>query len=75
MIDIEVYPNPTTHGQVTISTEEFIESVQVLDLLGRTCPTNFDGVDTLDLSSLTPGKYILQIQTSKGETSQMLVIM
>ena len=75
MIDIEVYPNPTTHGQVTISTEEFIESVQVLDLLGRTCPTNFDGVDTLDLNSLTPGKYILQIQTSKGETSQMLVIM
>ena len=62
---IKVYPNPTT-GAVTILGEDIAE-VQVYNMLGQTVAT-FGRSNTLDLSDLPKGIYLLRLTGENGAT-------
>jgi len=68
-----VYPNPAKN-QLTIDGGELkVESINILDITGKTINTVVSTNNTIDVSSLSQGMYFLQIQTDKGiATSKFL---
>lgn len=68
--DIKIYPNPT-NGKVTIVADKVL-NVDVLDIVGRKV-TTFDNTDTIDISMLSEGSYILRITTSHGVAVRKIV--
>lgn len=71
-LNITLYPNPTK-GLVKINTEEIISSIDVYDIIGRKqlSKTTLQS-NTLDLSALAEGQYILKITC--GEATQTAII-
>jgi hypothetical protein len=60
---ISIYPNPTAQ-QVTLSSSEIIDCIEVLDVYGRTILTISEIKATeynLDFSAYSNGKYILKV--------------
>ena len=71
--ELNVYPNPTT-GLVTLDTKgKFVQSIDVLDLLGKTLMLLETKTNTVDISSLPAGTYIMNITTDDGKLSQRIV--
>ncbi|MCC6817755.1 MAG: T9SS type A sorting domain-containing protein, partial [Bacteroidia bacterium] len=62
---VSVYPNPS-NSQMTIETHYNIISVAILDAMGRTIYVNFNESNTIDISNLSKGVYLLQIETDEG---------
>lgn len=73
VVDVKVYPNPTT-GLVNISTNENINSIAVHDLLGRKVLASQTNLETVDVSSLTKGIYLLQLNLEKGQLTKKLIV-
>jgi hypothetical protein len=61
--NVSIYPNPTS-STVTIKTNEIIENVIVYNLLGKEILRG--KMETIDVSSLSQGMYMLQIETQNG---------
>lgn len=72
-VDVKVYPNPTT-GLVNISTNENINSIAIHDLLGRKVLASQTNLKTVDVSSLTKGIYLLQLNLQKGQLTKKLIV-
>jgi hypothetical protein len=66
-----VYPNPSVNGNVTIEVKENT-SLVVLDLLGNVVVSNSlnTGLNSIDVSSLAAGNYILKV----GSSVQQLMV-
>lgn len=72
-----MYPNPTT-GLVTITNNEnvFVNQVNVTDMNGRVVKTlTFDNVSEaqVDMSNLSAGMYILNIDTNQGTATKKVI--
>ena len=69
-----MYPNPT-QNEVTIDTKgQFeLDSVVVYNLLGKRSSVALNG-NTVDMSSLSAGIYIIEVTTDSGETGTYKVI-
>ncbi len=65
-----IYPNPTT-GTLMIETEgETITHLEVINLLGAVVLQPQMQQNTIDISSLSTGMYLLNITTKNGKVSQ-----
>lgn len=76
-VDFMVYPNPVT-DIININNGEnvAVEKIDMYDMNSRLIITkNFDHQSNvqLDISSATPGMYILQIKTDKGTVSRTII--
>lgn len=67
-----VYPNPTT-GFVTIQHHQPIESIKVIGLLGNVVKS-FSNTNTIDLSDLNSGTYLVNIIAENGEMTTKKVV-
>lgn len=67
-----VYPNPTT-GLVTIESNDVIESVKVIGMLGNVVKT-YTNTNSIDLSDLSSGNYLVNIITANGETTTKKIV-
>jgi len=76
ILQIEVYPNPTT-GKLKIENGELkIENVEIFDIYGKnlTPHTSYLSPHTsLDISNFPAGIYFIKIQTSVGEVVKKVV--
>ncbi|SRR5579883_669003 len=72
---ISVYPNPSASMITIASGAEPLEDVRILNILGETVlhEANNDLSLHLDISSLPPGTYFLEIQTAKGVVMRKVV--
>jgi Secretion system C-terminal sorting domain len=64
-IDINIYPNPT-YNSINISSTQNLKDVDVFitDILGRNTKkirTNIDGIESIDISEMNTGLYIVAI--------------
>lgn len=73
MADYTLFPNPSS-GFIKIDTEDQIESVKVIDATGKTAMVNAWKNGRVDCEELPSGTYTLLIQSSKGWSSQNVVI-
>ena len=62
-----VHPNPTSTGHFNITFDGVINSITVLDMLGRVIPVEVDTqLGTVNGSSLMNGRYMIRVETNKG---------
>lgn len=72
---VSLYPNPTNTGFVTISsTTNEVMNVQVFDILGKEVKNEVITNNTLDVSSLTTGMYLVKITQNNASSTKKLVI-
>lgn len=71
--DLQIYPNPTTDLLSVRSSTTFIESCQLYDLQGRLMIeqewSDASKEQSLNVSSLANGLYLIQLTTEKGRSS------
>ena len=65
--EVLIYPNPTGNRINLNIKEDRIVDVQMFDMLGNTRPATFKG-NQIEVSHLSSGIYLLQVQTAKGQT-------
>ncbi|TPV34624.1 T9SS type A sorting domain-containing protein [Paucihalobacter ruber] len=70
-----LYPNPATNGSVTISSNSAdAMQVQVYDVLGKVVKNDILSNNTLDVSNLNTGLYIIKITQNQNSVTKKLVI-
>lgn len=73
--NFSIYPNPTNKGYVNIkTTSNSAVNVTVFDLLGKKVITKTLSNDTLNVSNLKAGVYLLNIEQNGASTTKKLVI-
>lgn len=70
--EVVIYPNPTS-SIVHINSNLKIESISSVDFLGKTSLVNFNSNNTIDVSNLPKGVYLLQIETDKGLINKKII--
>lgn len=72
---LSIYPNPVTGGKVYISsTKNQDKEIEIYNVLGKPVQkTRLNGRE-LDVSTLTPGIYILKIKEGKAKATRKLVV-
>lgn len=65
--NLSIYPNPSS-SELTInySSDIIIISATILDAMGRTFPVDLSANNTIDVSNLSNGVYLLHMETDKG---------
>lgn len=72
--NIKLFPNPTSDIlNVKLSHLNTIKSIKVVDLNGRTVLNIKDNFNTIDVSELQSGLYILNIETSNGYITKRFI--
>jgi len=69
---INVSPNPTS-SELTITSNEKIEKINIIDLRGKIIKMISQNNNTVDVSSLTKGMYFLQVHTDKKIVSKRFI--
>ena len=70
--NLSIYPNPV-YSQLTIDAEAKMEAITILDIMGKNVKTIIAPKHTIDVSDLTKGIYLLQIQTDKGLANKKFI--
>ncbi|MBW8242230.1 T9SS type A sorting domain-containing protein [Muricauda oceani] len=71
----KMYPNPAYGNEVYISTEtNGTKEVRVYDVFGEVVLTERISTNTLDISRLVPGVYVLQVTENKKTMTRKLVV-
>ncbi|WP_179218149.1 carbohydrate binding domain-containing protein [Dokdonia pacifica] len=75
VVDINVYPNPSTDRWTVSTSAELITSVAVYDLLGRRVAIATPNANTFDInaSNLRTGIYLATVTTSQGQETIKLI--
>jgi hypothetical protein len=69
---ITLYPNPSS-SQLNINSSEAVEQIRIIDLTGKTISTIVKPNNSIDVSLLSKGVYLLQIQTKKGISNNRFI--
>ena len=72
---LSLYPNPVTNGRVYIATKNDTEKeIQIFDVLGKKVFYTQLNSRELNLSSLSPGVYIIKIREEESTATRKLII-
>jgi len=72
---LSLYPNPVNNGKVSISTKnDSNKEITIFDLLGKKIlQTQLTGRE-LNISSLSPGVYIIKIYEDNASATRKLIV-
>jgi hypothetical protein len=76
--EVQVYPNPT-RGEIVVSTEYRVESIEVFDVMGRLChvetwrAASLQSEIVLNISHLQNGIFFVRITTEDGVITRKIV--
>jgi hypothetical protein len=65
--EIIIFPNPV-QNILTLKTPEIIKEVSIIDLLGQEVNTNQLSTNSLDVSNLSEGIYIIKVTSENDKT-------
>ena len=72
---LSLYPNPVTNGRVYIATKNDTEKeIQIFDVLGKKVFQSQLNTKELNISSLSPGVYIIKIREEESTATRKLII-
>lgn len=72
---LSLYPNPITNGKVYIATKNDSEKeIQIFDVLGKKVFYTQLNSRELNLSSLSPGVYIIKIREEESTATRKMII-
>lgn len=71
----KMYPNPAYGEEIYITTSSNgKKTIKIYDVFGEIVLTDKISTNTLDISRLTPGVYVLQVTEDKKTMTRKLVI-
>ncbi len=70
---LSIYPNPTTGQLSVISNQLSITNISIIDITGKTVKSINKNTNTVDVSDLQNGLYILKIQTENGTVQKRFI--
>ena len=70
---IMIYPNPSSET-ISIRSEHKIISASILTLSGKKIRSFTEGFNSLDISELSKGVYVLSVFTGKGKINELFLI-
>ena len=72
---LSLYPNPVTNGREYIATKNDTEKeIQIFDVLGKKVFYTQLNSRELNLTSLSPGVYIIKIREEESSATRKLII-
>ena len=71
--DIAIYPNPTNAIINITSQQDSILGIQVFDLLGNSILSQNTNLETVDISDLDTGIYLIKISTEQKSTIKKII--
>lgn len=72
---LNLYPNPVSNGKVYISTKNDLDKeIQIFDVLGKKVLQTVLSSKELNVSTLTPGVYIIKIKEEEASTTRKLIV-
>lgn len=72
---INLYPNPVSNGKVYITTKNDLDKeIQIFDVLGKKVLQTVLSSRELNVSTLTPGVYIIKIKEEEASTTRKLIV-
>lgn len=72
---LNLYPNPVSNGKVYISSKnDFNKSIIIFDVLGKKVLQTLLTSRELNISSLTPGVYIIKIEEGEASATRKLIV-
>ncbi len=71
-IALKIYPNPAK-SSISIDSETEVKSIVFINLMGETVKTVIAPAQTIDISDLAKGVYMLQIQFEYFNVNQKLI--
>lgn len=73
--DLSIYPNPTTTGKIYISSKLTTEKrVEIFDVLGKKVLEGATVNKELNVSTLSPGVYIIKIKENDRSATRKLIV-
>ena len=71
----KLFPNPVTNGYVTISTKRNLsKSISIYDVLGKEVLRTQIAGNSLDVTKLTAGVYLMKVSEDGASSTRKLVI-
>jgi len=72
---LNLYPNPVSTGKVYITTKNDLDKeIQIFDVLGKKVLQTILSSRELNVSTLTPGVYIIKIKEEEASTTRKLIV-
>lgn len=72
---LSIYPNPTTGDRIYISTKlNDDKQISIFDVLGKKVLQTTLSSKELNISSLTPGVYIIKIEEGDASATRKLIV-
>jgi pectate lyase len=70
---LTLYPNPVTNQLFLSSSDQKIENAAIYNLTGALVKTISNEVESIDVSNLTPGNYLVKVTTEQGSFTQKII--
>ncbi|MGQ7945416.1 pectate lyase family protein [Flavobacterium sp. WC2509] len=70
---LTLYPNPVTDQLYFSNTDQRIENVTIYNLLGSIVKTTSNVSESVDVSNLKTGSYLVKVTTDQGSTTQKII--
>lgn len=72
---LNLYPNPVSNGRVTITSKnDSDKEVIIFDILGKKVLQSTLSSKELNVSNLSPGVYIIRINTADASATRKLIV-
>ncbi len=72
---LSLYPNPVSNGKVYITTKNDLEKeIQIFDVLGKKVLHTLLSSRELNITTLTPGVYIIKIREEEASATRKLIV-
>jgi len=72
---LSLYPNPVSNGKVYITTKNDLDKeIQIFDVLGKKVLQTVLSSRELNITTLTPGVYIIKIKEEEASTTRKLIV-
>ncbi len=72
---LSLYPNPVNNGKVYITTKNDLDKeIQIFDVLGKKVFQTVLSSRELNISTLSPGVYIIKIKEEEASTTRKLIV-
>lgn len=72
---LKLYPNPVYNDMVYVTTKRLTpKNVTIFDVFGKPVLTDKITSNTLNISKLVPGVYVLQVVQGKSTATRKLVV-
>lgn len=68
-----LYPNPVTSHLNIANSNQNVENITIYNMTGALVKTAQKGIETIDMSMLASGTYLVKVQTTEGILNQIII--